>query len=94
MTHGDEITFGPGAGGSWDQFAANEEKFGITTKFDENVYTTKLDRSGKDFREREKAAERIAAEITGVSNSIVFLLLSLFFFSDPAGSISLTFLWW
>lgn len=47
----------------------NEEMFGITTRFDENVYTTKLDRTGKDFKEKEKRAERIAAEITGVSGS-------------------------
>lgn len=66
---GDDLTFGPNAGGSWDQFAVNEEMFGITTRFDENVYTTKLDRTGKDFKEKEKRAERIAAEITGVSGS-------------------------
>lgn len=29
------------------------------------MYTTKLDRSGKDFKEREKRAEKLAAEIMG-----------------------------
>jgi PAB1-binding protein PBP1 len=64
---GDEVTFGAKSSGTWDQFAANEEKFGITTKFDENVYTTVLDRSAKDFKEKERKAERLAAEISGVS---------------------------
>ncbi|TDL25878.1 hypothetical protein BD410DRAFT_801189 [Rickenella mellea] len=64
---GDDVTFGPNAaaGGAWDQFAANERLFGVTTQFDEDVYTTRLDRSAKDFREKERRAERIAAEITG-----------------------------
>lgn len=65
---GDEITFGPGAvnNTSWDQFAANEQMFGVTTSFDEEVYTTKLDRSAADFKERERKAQRIASEIMGV----------------------------
>lgn len=65
---GDEITFGPGAvtTTSWDQFAVNEQMFGVTTSFDEEVYTTKLDRSAADFKERERKALRIASEIMGV----------------------------
>ena len=74
---GDDVTFGPNAGGSWDQFAVNEEMFGITTKFDEHVYTTKLDRSGKDYKEKEKMAERIAAEINGVSSTPCWSSVSL-----------------
>ena len=64
----DEVTFGPGATGnpSWDQFAANEQMFGVTTSFDEEVYTTKLDRSAADFKERERKAQRIASEIMAV----------------------------
>ena len=65
---GDELTFGPGASGntSWDQFATNEKLFGVKTDFDENIYTTKLDRSGPNFKEREREAQRIANEIQGV----------------------------
>jgi PAB1-binding protein PBP1 len=51
---------------SWDQFAVNEQLFGVTASFDEEVYTTKLDRSAADFREREKKAQKIANEIIGV----------------------------
>lgn len=63
----DDLTFGSdAAGGPWDQFAANQRLFGVTTQFDEDAYTTKLDRSGKDFKDKEKRAERIAAEIMNV----------------------------
>jgi PAB1-binding protein PBP1 len=66
---GDDDTFGPGANGntSWDQFSANETLFGVKASFDEDVYTTKLDRSAPDFKERERKAQRIANEIIGVS---------------------------
>lgn len=53
-------------GTSWDQFAVNEKLFGVKTNFDEDTYTTKLDRSGADFKEREKRAQRLANEIIGV----------------------------
>lgn len=65
---GDEITFGTAAANnsSWDQFAVNEHMFGVTTSYDEEVYTTKLDRNAADFKERERKAQRIASEIMGV----------------------------
>ncbi|KAI6165614.1 hypothetical protein EDD17DRAFT_1753799 [Pisolithus thermaeus] len=68
---GDEITFGPGAGVNvaWDQFATNEQKFGVTTSFNEEFYTTKLDRNAPDFKEREKKAQRIANEIMGTTTN-------------------------
>ncbi|KAK9811701.1 hypothetical protein WJX72_008616 [[Myrmecia] bisecta] len=47
--------------GNWDQFAANKEMYGVQTTFDEDVYTTKLDKSATRISEREAA--RIAAEI-------------------------------
>ncbi|KAJ1904136.1 poly(A)-binding protein binding protein [Coemansia sp. IMI 209127] len=48
---------------SWDQFAINEKMFGLTTDFDEEIYTTKLDRTRPDYKEREREAIRIAQEI-------------------------------
>lgn len=82
-THGDDLTFGPGASNaSWDQFATNEKMFGIKTSFDEEVYTTKLDRSGPDFKEREREAQRIANEIMGVSCVIPFVIRSETFAVD------------
>ena len=70
-THGDDVTFGPDASnGTWDQFATNEKLFGVKTSFDEEVYTTKLDRSVPDFKERERKAQQIANEIMGVSHIV------------------------
>lgn len=48
---------------SWDQFSVNEKLFGCKTDFDEELYTTTLDRSTPEFKRLEKDAERIAREI-------------------------------
>lgn len=85
LARGDDATFGPGAsagGGSWDQFAANERLFGVRTHFDEDEYTTRLDRTAKDFKERERRAEQLAAEITGVWVSSLFSELAYLMRSD------------
>jgi PAB1-binding protein PBP1 len=52
-----------GNSGHWDQFAANERLFGLKTDYDENIYTTAIDRSHPQFRERIAAAEKKAKEI-------------------------------
>ncbi|WFD18454.1 poly(A)-binding protein binding protein [Malassezia caprae] len=57
--------------GPWDQFAENEARFGVTSNYEETMYTTKLDKSGKDFKAREKEAERLAKEILEGSTSNV-----------------------
>lgn len=65
----DDVTFGPGAsqtGNQWDQFSANEKLFGVKTTFDEDAYTTKLDRNAPDFKEKEKKAQAVANEILSV----------------------------
>ncbi|XP_051114241.1 polyadenylate-binding protein-interacting protein 4-like [Andrographis paniculata] len=48
----------------WDQFEANATLFGVTSTFDEELYTTKLER-GPQTRELEREAARIAREIEG-----------------------------
>lgn len=53
----------------WDQFAANEQLFGIKSQWDENVYTHKLDKSRADFGKRQQDAERIAREIESGASS-------------------------
>ncbi|KAK9719607.1 poly(A)-binding protein binding protein [Basidiobolus ranarum] len=58
-----------GTDNQWDQFAANEHLFGLQTDFDEEIYTTKLDRSSADYKEREKQAIRIANEIARMSSA-------------------------
>ena len=64
------MTFGPGSAhgnNTWDQFAVNEKLFGVKAGFDEEAYTTKLDRSAPDFKEKEKKAQALANEILSVS---------------------------
>ncbi|KAL6996288.1 Polyadenylate-binding protein-interacting protein 3 [Sarracenia purpurea var. burkii] len=48
----------------WDQFEANKTLFGVKSTFDEELYTTKLER-GPQMRELEREALRIAREIEG-----------------------------
>lgn len=58
---------GPNRNTSWDQFAINEKKFGTKTNYNEDFYTTKLDRTGSDFKERERKAAAMAQQILNVS---------------------------
>ncbi|CAG8036848.1 unnamed protein product [Penicillium olsonii] len=55
----------------WDQFEANERLFGAKTNYDENIYTTRLDRNDPAFKQKQVEAARIAREIEGqdVENS-------------------------
>uniref|UniRef100_K3WV04 LsmAD domain-containing protein n=1 Tax=Globisporangium ultimum (strain ATCC 200006 / CBS 805.95 / DAOM BR144) TaxID=431595 RepID=K3WV04_GLOUD len=46
----------------WNQFEANEKLFGVVSSYDENIYTTKLDKS-KISTQQSREAERIALEI-------------------------------
>ncbi|KEI36723.1 uncharacterized protein L969DRAFT_54397 [Mixia osmundae IAM 14324] len=55
--------------GKWDQFEVNEKLFGAKTDFDEEIYTTKLDRSGKDFKDKERRAARLAQDILSSTSS-------------------------
>lgn len=54
---------GAASGASWDQFAENERRFGLKSNFDENIYTTTLDKSHPLYPQREAQAARIAKEI-------------------------------
>ncbi|KAL8899769.1 MAG: hypothetical protein Q9192_001403 [Flavoplaca navasiana] len=52
-----------GPEGSWDQFQANEKRFGLKSDYNEDIYTTSIDKSHPDYRRREAEAMRIAQEI-------------------------------
>ncbi|KAL2312716.1 Ataxin-2 [Schizosaccharomyces pombe] len=55
----------------WDQFATNEKLFGVKSHFDEDLYTSRIDRSHPKYKEKEQEADRIAKEIEGtVTNNI------------------------
>ncbi|KAK5110100.1 hypothetical protein LTR62_006234 [Meristemomyces frigidus] len=49
----------------WDQFAVNERMYGVQSTYDENIYTTAIDRSDPRYRQKEAEAQRIANEIEG-----------------------------
>ena len=46
----------------WDQFAANEKLYGVSSTYNEDLYTTRLDASAIPKEQRDKA-DRIAREI-------------------------------
>jgi PAB1-binding protein PBP1 len=43
--------------------------FGGDSTYDENIYTTRLDRSAPDYEVRKREAERLANEIQNVRRS-------------------------
>jgi hypothetical protein len=49
----------------WDQFEANERLFGATTSYDENIYTTQINRNDPLYKKKQAEAARIAREIEG-----------------------------
>jgi PAB1-binding protein PBP1 len=50
-------------GAVWDQFGENERLFGLTTDYDENIYTTTIDKSHPQYKQRLAEAEKKAREI-------------------------------
>ncbi len=57
-----------GSIGGWDQFKANQQLFNVNASFDENLYTTELDKSQIDSTKIAEA-ERIAREIESTTSS-------------------------
>jgi len=47
----------------WDQFSTNEQLFGVKSDYDENIYTTTINRNDPSYAERAARAEKIAREI-------------------------------
>ncbi|XP_033142293.1 polyadenylate-binding protein-interacting protein 4 isoform X2 [Brassica rapa] len=60
----DNVFDKPWKRGGWDQFKVNQERFGVRSTFNEEMYTTPLDR-GLWTRELEEKAREIAREIEG-----------------------------
>ncbi|KIX95372.1 uncharacterized protein Z520_08889 [Fonsecaea multimorphosa CBS 102226] len=58
-------SLGSGNTAAWDQFATNSQLFGAKSTYDENLYTTTIDRNAPSYKRREAEAERIAREIEG-----------------------------
>lgn len=51
--------------GGWDQFAANEKLYNVRSDYDEDLYTTKIDKSNPRYKQVAAQAERLAREIEG-----------------------------
>jgi hypothetical protein len=51
----------------WDQFSTNERLFGVKSNYDENMYTTTINRSDPQYAQRAARAEKIAREIEASS---------------------------
>lgn len=50
-------------GKHWDQFAENERRFGVKTDYDESIYTTVIDKTRPDYKQRLMYADKKAREI-------------------------------
>ncbi|EFA76666.1 ataxin-2 [Heterostelium album PN500] len=62
------------ANANWDQFATNEKLFGVKTSYNEDLYTTTLNRDSDHYRTRIKDAERLAAEIESKQSNNIHLM--------------------
>ena len=58
--------------GEWDQFQANQELFNVKASYDENLYTTELDKSQIDNKKIAEA-ERLAREIENTTTSNIHM---------------------
>lgn len=54
-------------GKSWDQFETNEQKFGVKSEFNEELYTTKINRNDPNYQKNLEKATKLAAEIESQS---------------------------
>ncbi|KAK3989594.1 PAB1-binding protein 1 [Cladorrhinum sp. PSN332] len=52
-----------GASRGWDQFKVNEDLFGVKTDYDENIYTTTINRDAPDYQKKAALADQKAREI-------------------------------
>ena len=59
--------------GKWDQFEANQQLFGLKSDYDENIYTTRIDKQNPQYQQRLAAAEKIAQEIDAGSATNVHM---------------------
>ncbi|OAL37299.1 hypothetical protein AYO20_03475 [Fonsecaea nubica] len=64
-----DYSLGSANNSTWDQFATNSQLFGAKSTYDENLYTTTIDRNAPSYKRREAEAERIAREIEGSTST-------------------------
>jgi len=64
-----DLSLETAGGADWDQFEANERLYGVRSNYDEEIYTTSIDRSSPLYKQRAARAEKIAREIEGDSTT-------------------------
>ena len=73
----ESMTLGGGGGGrGWDQFGVNEKLFGSQTNYNEEMYTTKLNRNRPDYKAMERKANQLAKEIESVSFALLIIIIA------------------
>ncbi|KAL9108791.1 MAG: hypothetical protein Q9227_006448 [Pyrenula ochraceoflavens] len=69
-----DLSLESGAGNQqWDQFETNKNLFGAESTYNEDIYTTRIDRSDPSYKRREAEAVRIAREIEGSATTNMHL---------------------
>lgn len=48
---------------AWDQFETNERKFGLKTDYNENIYTTEINKNHPEYEKRMSYADKKMREI-------------------------------
>ena len=59
--------------GKWNQFSANKKLFGVKSTFQEEFYTTPLDKSSNEYLSKAGEADRIAREIMAEQSGNIHL---------------------
>lgn len=70
----DDVTLDDYKSEGWDQIAVNREKFGVKCTYDEEIYTTHLDKEAPEYEERNARAAIIAREIESESSTNIHVL--------------------
>nr|POE85595.1 pab1-binding protein 1 [Quercus suber] len=64
-----DMTLESSGASGWDQFAANQKLYGVESTYDEDIYTTQINRNGPQYKQREAIAAKLAREIEGSTPS-------------------------
>ena len=64
---GKDLSLDASGSAPWDQFEVNARLYGVKTSYDENLYTTSIDRSDPKYNQMAAKAEKLAREIEGSS---------------------------
>lgn len=59
------LSLGSGGAVGWDQFEANERLYGLQSDYNEEHYTTKINRDDPSYARKAALAEKLAREIEG-----------------------------